>query len=392
MAIEVLLGGDRMQVDEAVFAALLDNSVASTYAAYRSAVVSSSITFSDLVFLARKGEIPWVLFFAPLPAVEAQIRIKTDKLLSGLTKENFSVNSRDKVMLRDVELIVKDLLRKQALLKQMDPTLEKNRIVGLLRRGGRSVEDDADKLMQALGLSGSEIRSARTKKDALELMIARLEANQVLVSRSVNNFMPQRITGVKNFSGMTIKDPKVPYVFLSGGDHGDYQEPTGRMVFTLALLSVLVSRRIFAPVTWNGSSAGTDVRREYDVVGAMLMPKQDFRGAALDSLDGVKAAADLFKVTPSAVAVRAMRLGLITPADASAHLKELRHEYARREKTPARQPKSVNAVRTYNGRELSRRMLDALDAGRISPGEFCRAVCLRHIKPHEIEDFRGAVR
>lgn len=391
MAIDVLLNGSRTPIDEAVFAALLDNSVASTYAAYGKAIESSSIAFADLVFLARKGEIPYVLFFAPLPVVEAQIKAKTEKLLSGLTKETFSVNSRDRVNLRDIELIVKGLLRKQELLKKNDKTLTPNRIVGLLGKPGGSVEENAGKLMDALGLSHDSIRSVRNKEEALELLIARLEANQVLVSRSVNNFMPQRITGVK-FSGMTVKDAKVPYIFLSGGDHGDYQEPAGRMVFTLALMSVLVARKIFAPVTYDGSSAGSDVGREYDIVGAMLMPKQELHGASFGSLDDVRAGADVFKVTPSAMAVRAMRLGMITPEVAASHLQELRREYAQRAKTQARQPKAVNAVRKYNGRELSRRMLDVLDAGQISTREFCRVVCLRHIKPHQINDFREALR
>lgn len=182
------------------------------------------------------------------------------------------MNSRYRVNLRDIELIVKDLLRKQELLKKNDETLTQNKIVDLLGRVGRSVEDDAGKLFDALQLSHASIRAARSKEAAPELLIARLEANQVLVSRSVNNFMPQRIVGVK-FSGMAIRDAKVPYVFLSGGDQGDYQEPAGRMVFTLALLSVLVARGIFAPVTYDGSSASSDVQREYDIVDAMVMPR-----------------------------------------------------------------------------------------------------------------------
>lgn len=391
MSIDVLLNGTSTPIEERVFAALLDNSIASTYAAYEKAVKSSSIDFADLVRLARKGEVPYVLFFAPLLVVEAQIRTKTEKLLDGLTKETFSINSRDRVELRDIELIVKDLLRKQELLKQKDKMLTPNTIVGLLGKPGSSIEADAAKLMEALELSHGSIPSARTKEAALDLLIARLETRQVLVSRSVNNFMPQRITGVK-FSGMTIKDAKVPYIFLSGGDHGDYQEPAGRMIFTLALMSVLVARKIFAPVSYDGSSTGSDVGREYDIVGEMLMPKQALHGTSFGSLTDVKASADAFKVTPSAMTVRAMRIGMLTPAAASVHLQELRREYTERKKPPARQPKPVNAVRTYNGREFSRRMIDALDAGQISPGEFCRTVCLRHIRPHQINDFREALR
>lgn len=389
MTINVLLEGRRTQIDEAVFTTLLDNSVARNYAAYRKAIESSSIDFTDLIFLARKGEIPYALFFAPMPLVEAQIKMKTDKLLSGVTKETFSVNSRESVELRDIELIVKDLLRKQELLKKHDKALRPNGIIGLLDKRGRSVEENASKLLKALGLSQDSTRSVRNKEDALELLIARLEANQVLVSRSVNNFMPQRIT-VK-FSGMTVKDSKVPYIFLSGGDEGDDQEPAGRMVFTLALMTVLVARKIFSPVTYDGSSAGSDVRREYDIVGAMLMPGQELRDASFGSLDDVKAASDVFKVTPSAMTVRAMRLGMISPELAASHLQELGRDYSQRSKSHARQPKAVNAIRKYNGREFSRRMVDVLDAGQISAGEFCRAVCLRRIKPKEINDFRAAL-
>lgn len=391
MAIDVILNRTRTAIDKEVFTALLNNSVASSYRAYDRTLETSSIRFEDLLDLAEKGDIPYVLFFAPLPVVEAQVQMKTDKLLSGLSKTTFSVNSRDQVHLGDVELIVKDLLRKQTLLKTHDTTLTSNKIVGLLSKPGRSEEEDANRLMDALELSHDAIRSVRKKEDALELLIERLEANQVLVSRSVQHFMPQRLTGVK-FSGLTIKDAKVPYIFLARGDHGDYQEPTGRLVFTLALMSVLVARKIFAPVTYDGSSAGSEVGREYDIVGAMLMPQQALRAAPLGSLNDVKAAADEFKVTPSAMTVRAMRLGMIGPDVADSHLAELRREYSERSKPKPRQPKPVTAVRTYNGREFSRRMLDVLDTGRISKREFCRVVCLRHIKPHQINDFRKALR
>ena len=391
MTIDVILRGTTTPIDETVFTGLLENSVASTYRSYDRALEAACISFEDLLFLSRKGDIPYVLFFAPLAVVEKQIQMKTDKLLSGLSKTTFSVNSRNHVHLGDIELIVKDLLRKQTLLKTHDKTLKPNRIVGLLSRPGPAIEDDANKLMDALGLSHDAIRSARNKKDALELLISQLESNQVLVSRSVQNFMPQRLVGVK-FSGLTIRDSKVPYIFLAGGDHGDYQEPTGRMIFTLVLMSVLVARKIFAPVTYDASSPGSEVGREYDIVGSMLMPKQALQAVPLETLDEVKAAADEFKVTPSALTVRAQRLSMIRTDTAVSHLSQLQREFGLRPKPQARQPKAVNAVRNYNGREFSRRMLDVLDTGRISKGEFCRVVCLRHISPSQINDFREALR
>lgn len=385
------LGHSAVPIDDAVFTTLLDNSVAGTYKGYERALQTGSITFSDLVDLARKGDIPYTLFFAPIALVQEQVDKKRAKLLAGVSKETFSIGSRAKVELRDIELIVKDLIRKQQLVRTHDSTLESNTIMGLLRDDSATIDADAASLMSALGLSHDRLHACRTKEKALDLMIERLEANQVLVSRSVRNYMPQRLTHVK-FSGITIRDKKVPYIFLAGGDHDDDQEPVGRTIFTLALMTVLIARRIFAPMTWDGGSTETDPGREYDIAGAMLMPTERMRALAPTSLDAIKAASDEFKVTASAVTVRAMRLGMIDPRTAGNYLEQLRGEFQSLPKGGPRRPiRPENAVRKYNGRELTVRMLHALDSGSISAGEFCRSICLNHLKPSRIEDLRRAL-
>lgn len=391
MHIEVLLGHDAVPIDKEVFTALLDNSVAGTYKGYERALEAGRIKLADLVYLARKGDIPYSLFFAPLSLVREQVHKKTEKLLAGISRDTFSIGSRAKVELRDVELIVKDLIRKQQLLRKHDPSLKRNQIVGLLRDDTSPVHVDAARLMSAIGISHDELRACRTKEKALDVVIERLEANQVLVSRSVQHYMPQRLTHVK-FSGMTIRDNKVPYIFLAGGDHGDDQEPAGRTIFTLVLMTVLVARRIFAPMTWDGGSTQTDPGREYDIAGSMLMPTERMKELDPSSIDDMKAASDEFKVTPSAVTVRAMRLGMISGETASNHLSRLRGEFMSLPKGGPRSPiRPENAVRNYNGRQLTIRMLHALDGGDISAGDFCRSICLNHLKPARIEDLRRAV-
>lgn len=391
MSIDVILERTAIPIDEEVFTTLLDNSVAGTYKRYERALESRRITFADLAFLARRGDIPYSLFFAPLPHVREQVKKKTEKLLAGVSKDTFSIGSRSKVELRDIELIVKDLIRKQQLVRKYDTSLGRNKIVGLLRRDGTSVDDDAARLRSAIGLTHDMVRACRTKEKALALMVERLEANQVLVSQSVPGHMPQRLTHVK-FSGMSIRDNKVPYIFLAGGDHGDSQEPAGRTIFTLTLMTVLVARRVFAPMTWDGGSTWTDPGREYDIAGAILMPTDRMKSLHPVSLEDMKTASSEFKVTASAVTVRAMRLKMINGETASEYLSQLREEFGRIPKGgPRNKILPQNAVRKYAGRELSQRMLQVLDTGSITPGEFCRAVCLNQLKTSQIDDLRRAV-
>ncbi len=254
------------------------------------------------------------------------------------------------------------------------------------------MREDADALIAALGLDRDAIRHARNKEVALEMIVDRLEANQVLVSRSVRGYMPQLLDGV-DFSGMTVRDSKVPYIFLAGGDHGDFQEPAGRQIFTLVLMAVLVARGVFAPVSYDANSSAPDAGREYDIVGEILVAERELQELALDTLDEVKTAADQFKVTPSALTVRAMRLGRLSTDVGLEYLTELETEFRARPKPgPRNQPKPVNAIRKYSGRALTARMLRAVEEQRLPEREFCRVVCLNRIGPHEIGDLREALR
>lgn len=387
----VIIAGESVPIDRSVFVDLLENSVVNGRAPYIHALEKSKIQYSELLKLARKAEVPHPLFFAPPAVVQAQLRTKTAKLLQGVAPDTFTVNTRTTVKLRDVELIVKDLLRKQELARKHDSTLVKNKIVGLLRKPRPTVREDAEALIKAIGLDRAAIRQARKKETALELIIEQLEAKQVLVSRSVRGFMPQLIE--VHFSGMTVRDSKVPYIFLTGGDHGDFQEPAGRQIFTLVLMTVLVARGIFAPVSYDANSTAPDAGREYDIVGEILMPAAELQRITFEDLDTVKAMADVFKVTPSALAVRAMRLGRLTPLTAAGYLRELEAEFrARNKKTPTSQPKPVNAIKKYSGRELTRRMVLAVEERRLTAREFCRVVCLNRIGPSDIGELKAALR
>lgn len=393
MAIDVLVHDGAFPVETEVFTTLLGESFASTLAPYRHAMTDGYIQLDKLEKLCRDGEVPLPLLFAPLPIAQAQVQTKTEKLLAGISRDTFAVGSRGKVELREIELIVKDLIRKQEYLRKYDPGLRKNAVVGLLRRPGETPAVDARRLMSKLGITHRRLHEQRNRAAALEYLVERLEANQILVARNSENFMPQRVR-VKGFGGMTIKDSKVPYVFLPGGDDGLDFEPTGRKIFTLVLMAVLVARKIFQPVTWDGNSSGINPGWEYDIVGEVLMPADRVRAIDPSSLEDMKSASNLFHVTASAMTVRAMRLELIDLGSARDILDELRLEFMGSPKKPGgRRPADPpRAIRKYNGQRFVTDMISALDRGALSEGEFCRAVCLRKLKPSGIPELRAIVR
>lgn len=245
--------------------------------------------------------------------------------------------------------------------------------------------------MSALDLGVGQLKASATKERALELLIGKLEAKQILVARSVRNHMPQSIPKRARFSGLTLKDSKVPYIFLSSGE-SDGSEPAGRRVFTLTLLAVLIARGVFAPVTYDGHTKEEAASREYELTAQILMPEGEIRDAALGSLDDLRRASDVYKVTPSAIVMRARRLGLLDRDTACGYLDDLAEEFASRGHVPRRSPRPVNAQRKYNGLECSRRMLGLLDSGHMNASEFCRVMFANRLRPSQISEFRMAVR
>jgi len=392
MSINVTLDRVATPIDRGVFEALFEQSVVRSYATVTKALETGSISFKDLVDHARKAEIPYPLFFAPRDVVDEQLRIKQERLLQGFSvKREFSMNSRHHVDLSQVELIVKNIQFKQDWMKK-DKTLDRNPIVGLLKKSKAPIAVDAAKLMEALNLAPTELRSTKKKGDALNLLVDKLEAKNILVAQSVQDLMPQRMPQGKIFSGMTVKDTKVPFIFIASGDEGEAFEPTGRRIFTLTLLAVLVAVGKFATVTYNGHTADDTSNREYWLTAEILMPEADFSRVDLSDLDAIRAASNLFKVTPSAVVMRAQRLKLLTRDEAETHLTDLQNAFDKLEKTPRNRMLPMNALRKFNGHECSRRMLALYDAGAIGTNDFCRVMFSNvYRSSRAISDYRAGL-
>lgn len=388
--ITLRVDGGEVPLDRAAFTALFESSVVYGYADYQKALDRSVIGFKEFVELARKAEIPYPLFFAPLDVVTAQLEDKTSKLLAGVSKKSCSLNSRSAVRLRDVELIIKDLIRKQETLKALDTSLEANRVIDRLRRPRGSISADADKLRDLLGFTLADVRAHRTKKKALDFLIERLEANQILVSRSQRSVMPQQLPRGATFSGLCVRDKKIPFIFLTSGEQSPTLEPAGRQIFTLILLAVFVARGRFAPVSYDDQTDDLIEDREYELAEEVLMPASDVRRIGVRSLDDVKEAARYLQVTPSAFVMRARRLKVVDASESRDYLDELAREFGAAGKPRARTPLTHNAVRSYAGAEFTRRMFHQLDRKAITPGEFCRVVCINRMHPGDLHLLRAA--
>lgn len=389
MTITVSLGrSSATTIERKVFTALFEESVLSDAADYKHALDDGRIRFSILAGLARKAHIPYALFFAPWEQVAQQLKRNSDILISGVGKDAFSMNSRGTVRLADVELIIKDILRKQTLIKDKEGPADPNPVVELIKKSNRSISEDAAVLRSALGIDLGRLKAAKKKSDAFALLVDALEEHNVFVSQSAKGYMPQSIPKRVRFSGMCVKDKRMPFIFLNNRDEEESYEPVGRRVLTLVLLAVCIARGEFRAVTYNDMTDDLITSTEYELAEEILMPAAEVLTLVVESLSQVKDHAGTYQVTPSAFIMRARRLGLVSGDDAKTYLAALRQEFAGASKTPMRQPKPETALRKYNGAEYSRRLLAQMDAGRILQSEVSRVLFQNKLNVAQIKNFR----
>lgn len=397
--ITVTVGGDGVDIPRSIFLRLFEQSFKKYSAPYRDAIDKGRISLSQLQELAHKAEIPWCLFFAPEEFVNEQVRHKAQELSKGVPRRgSISIGTRGSVDVSEVDLIVMDLMRKQAKLREYGDKAPNNEVLGLLqKRSSLSADEQAQLLADKLEFSYSEFRQCKGSSEALDYFINKLAANNVLVSQGVEEqYMPQYTREIV-CSGVTIKDKCYPYIYLTRGSHDDHQEVPGRKIFTLALLTVLIAQKQFSVVEWNdGNPESIEIDSEeilpYDIAAAFLMPRDYLNPENLDALDGVRAAAKGFQVTPSALVVRCARAQLMPWDRAKDFLRQLRREFQSTPKSPGwGQHKAENAIAKYANHEFVRRMFDALDAGKLSESEFRLVVTHNKMDKDKLPDLRGAV-
>ena len=372
----VKIGKEKIKTDRRVFLVLLDLSPIKQYVAYQNAVLSSEIKFSDLKELATKADIPYPLFFATKEVIDVHIKDKERNLFEKLpSKSEMQLNSRGKMKLEDIELIVKDLGRKQEFLKtRILPAINDNSFVGFIAKKAKEKvanNELADDIRKYLNIDLSVMRKM-SKDDVLQYLCDKSEDKGVLVSFSSYDFMPQNIDKELGVSGFCVKDKKFPYIFINtrdGDDNPKILETAGRQIFTLVAMLVCIAMNKFIFSTKKGHTKSDETKKIYSIVGELLIPREDAESINVSSLEDLKEGARLFKVTPSMLLVRLRELRLIDKSTADRFREILREEIKKASSNPKRRPLQITGYSKYNGTRFSREVVRAHAGRKISTEE-----------------------
>lgn len=374
--LSVKIGKQTVTISRESFLRLLDVSPVKAYVSYTNAVASNEIRFSDLKDLASKANVPYPLFFAPSTQVEKQLKDKEKNLFEKLpSKAEMRVVGRGSFSVEDVDLIVRDLGRKQEFLKKrVLLSTPDNPFIGYVGKKMKSPHTNAevaDAIRRYLGVDLDVLRT-KSKAEVVNYIRECAENRNILVSFSSFNFMPQNLDPDLGLSGLCVKDKKFPIIFINTRD-GDEKpkilESDGRQIFTLTAMLVCVAMNRFVFSTKTPKRGDSLSRKVFLVVGEFLIPREDLDQVEISNLEELKQESTNFKVTPSMLLVRLRECGLIKAPLAARLRKELMDELNAIPPSRKNHPLQTTGYGKYNGARLSREVVRAFKAKKISQDE-----------------------
>ena len=376
----VALNSKYVYIRKDVFEALFENSHVYYKSSYRKALDDNRIKFRVLQDLSREAGIPYSLFFAPMEKVEANIKQSNENIFKGVQDVPIAIASRGDIKIRDVNLIIKDIQKRQQLMARNHREIGPNVIINL--RQHEDISEFAKLIIKTLGLDMDKFRSYATKRAAYEYLVTTLEYKNIIISRSRRGYMPQTIKNGLNFSGFAVRHKKYPAIFLHSKDEDNISDPAGRRIFTIILLLTYMANKRFAIVSYNQSTKEPTRNIEYIIAEEILMPESAISGIRLSNLDELNEIADAFKVTPSMALVRLRRLSCISDETFEKLLETLNNKWqeASSQKSNFKfgdKTKEATKVITYNGRLFTLEVINLLRAGKLSPGDASRLLVFR---------------
>lgn len=353
------------RIERIVYERLFGHTAVRRRTPYLRSLETGTISYREFFSLTCAAEVPYPLFLAPADYIEKEISSYEKKVFYGVHKEQLSLATRGDLELADISLILKDLTRKQTMLRKH--IQEANPYPNLYKNSRLSLEEKAADLRKMIGYNNHLVH-AQSKEETFNYLRSLLASNNIYVSLYMHHFSPQEILPALKFSGICIKDNKCPYIFLRAGDESSAIELWGRRLFTMALLLACMCNGKFGAVTMNGRSKELINDEQYELAEEFLMPKQILIDTRVNSIDDIEELAATYSVSPSALVMRLFRLNAIDTEEKNHFLNILSEKFAKiiSKKGGGKQPPVEKAIVQYNSPKAVNLITGLVHSGTMS--------------------------
>jgi hypothetical protein len=360
----------------------------------KEAILKKEISYSDLKYLANKGNVPLPLFFTTEKNANIQIKNRESYISKKVASKNeISKMTRGTVKINDIYPLIKDISSKQLFLGSLFTGAEKLQLPKVTKDLEKIGSNDdvtviASKTREYFGIDLSKF-SGRSKGYSFNLLKDIIEIHGIYISEATHrDFMPQKIDKGFEFSALCVKDNYFPFIFLNNKDFNkdENSEPISRQILSLFFMIASITQKKYITIA-NRYPESEDIKRIFSIASEILLPEESLNDIYVSNLSELKLASRKTLLTPSALL---MRLKNKISANLYNKLSDaLKGEYTifegkeqlKRDKNPPfRRPNFENAYKKINSIKFSNKVIDAYSTKNISKE---RAVSVLFNKPQK---------
>ena len=338
------------------------------------------ISISELKELCVRANFPYPLLLVD-STYAREISCNYEKrVYAGTDRATVSIACRDEVNLADISLILRDIAHKQEVFNKIHKWDDCDVAGALCRKEYNllSMEEKIHALKELINYDTSVVITKSNKREAFDYLSEVLSNHHIYVSLYGRLSSPQ-ILPKSNFSGIAVNNKKCPFLFVKTNSDNQGTDLWGRRIFTTVLLLLCLALKRNGPVAIGGFQDNSIDDDLYVMAEEFLMPRTLLFDVAISDIDELKDISNMYKVSPSAMAMRLARMNKISTDDKSAILDALEKDFDKtkgfnRSKYPERQRRELSY---YSNQHYIRVISEAVLTGGIAREVAESVVCGR---------------
>lgn len=297
-------------MEKRLYIYIFENSIHNTHPDYLDSLKTGRISLGNLKRLCQSAQLSYTLFFGSYSVVTELLKMETDKIFRGFNgKINIAIRGRV-ISLNNIRLIVKDIKNKQHFITRYTK-VPLNSHIKYLSKSTRSLDDQAQCIIDRLGIDMDAFRSYKKKTDAIWYLISKLEENNIFISIEAPTSMPQSMKRANGLAGVYIRDKKFPFLFICNEGMAESEDMPGRKIFTIMYLTACLFKGGSKMMSYKDKVKEAPQDELFIITEKILMPQHLIPYQSTYTVEDLRSMSQSLNVTEMAILVRLWHLKYI---------------------------------------------------------------------------------
>lgn len=275
---------------------------------YNKIVKNGYSNISELKKIFKKAQVPFPVLFMNDDDFNRNLNEYIHHTFSGVARRTYSIATNGNIDISQIAILLKHI---SSLQHYISRDLPLNDVIGAFCNLNNGIKELADKAREIISFDLNEYYSKKRKEDAFRYFENKLNSKNIFVSVYDHELCAQTIN-LKEFAGIFINHKKAPYLFIRASDDKSSVELWGRRILIAALLFWFLLNKINKPIAFDMKHMSDIDDRAYLFAEEFLMPSEFFLKDKINNYEDIKKLGDEYKVSPSAIIMRASRLNMIS--------------------------------------------------------------------------------